>query len=31
MSIFIDGIIQKCKQQDIETLTPVEIAKMEAS
>jgi len=29
MSIFIDGIIQECKQQDIETLTPEQIAKME--
>lgn len=28
MTIFIDGIIQECKQQDIETLTPEEIAKM---
>lgn len=28
MSIFIDGIIQECKQLDIETLTPEEIALM---
>lgn len=26
MSIFIDGIIQECKQLDIETMTPNEIA-----
>lgn len=29
MSIFIDGIIQECKQLDIETLTPEEIARLE--
>lgn len=28
MTIFIDGIIQECKQLGIETLTPDEIAKM---
>ena len=28
MSIFIDGIIQECKQLDIETMTPNEIAKL---
>ena len=28
MSIFIDGIIQECKQLGIETLTPDEIAKL---
>jgi hypothetical protein len=28
MSIFIDGIIQECKEQGIETLTPEEIAKL---
>lgn len=28
MTIFIDGIIQECKQLDIETLTPEEIASM---
>lgn len=29
MSIFIDGIVQECKQLGIETLTPNEIAKLE--
>ena len=29
MSIFLDGIIQECKQLDIQTLTPNEIALME--
>ena len=29
MSIFLDGIIQECKQLDIQTLTPQEIALME--
>lgn len=29
MSIFIDGIIQECKEQGIETLTPEEIAKLD--
>lgn len=29
MSIFIDGIIQECKQLDIETLTPDEIARLD--
>lgn len=29
MAIFIDGIIQECKQQGIETLTPDEIAKLD--
>ena len=29
MSIFIDGIIQECKQLDIETLTPEMIAKLD--
>lgn len=28
MSIFIDGIIEECKQQDIDTMTPEEIAKL---
>ena len=28
MTIFIDGIIQECKQLDIETLTPEQIASM---
>lgn len=28
MSIFIDGIVQECKQLGIETLTPVEIARL---
>ena len=28
MAIFIDGIIQECKQLDIETLTPDELAKI---
>lgn len=28
MTIFIDGIIQECRQLDIETLTPDEIARM---
>lgn len=28
MSILIDGLIQECKEQNIETLTPEEIAKM---
>lgn len=29
MSIFIDGLVQECKQQDIETLTPEQIKSME--
>ena len=29
MTILIDGIIQECKQQGIETLTPEQIARME--
>lgn len=29
MGIFLDGIIQECKQQDINTLTPQEIELME--
>lgn len=29
MSIFLDGIIQECKQLDIEVLTPDEIARLE--
>lgn len=29
MSIFIDGIVQECKQLDIETLTPDMIARLE--
>ena len=28
MTIFIEGIIQECKQLDIETMTPNEIAKL---
>ena len=30
MSIFIDGIVEECKNVGIETMTPNEIAKMEA-
>ena len=29
MSIFLDGIIQECKQLDIEVLTPDEISRLE--
>ena len=29
MSIFIDGIVQECKQLDIETLTPDEIKRLD--
>ena len=28
MSIFVDGIVQEAKQLDIETLTPIEIARL---
>jgi hypothetical protein len=30
MSIFIDGIVQECKNVGIETMTPDEILKMES-
>jgi hypothetical protein len=30
MSVLIDGIVSECKDQDIETLTPVEIERMKS-